>query len=90
MLEFSGACHPYAYAFSCVARGVTRGERGHNYPGASYYGGAESLREGRITAEGAEKFQQCHKYFLQYTTFASEISQVRTWGPNLLLAPGAI
>jgi len=29
---------------------------------------------------GAEKSQQCHKYFLQYSTFASERLQVRTWG----------
>ena len=28
--------------------------------------------------EGAIKSQQCHKYFLQYRTFASERSQVRT------------
>jgi len=33
-----------------------------------------------MTAEGAEKSQQCHKYFLQYTTFASERPQVRIWG----------
>jgi len=28
----------------------------------------------------AEKPQQCHKYFLQYSTFVSERSQVRIWG----------
>jgi len=45
----------------------------------------------RITALGAEKPQQCHKYFLQYSTLAFERPQVRTWGaPNRLLAPGAI
>jgi len=49
---------------------------GHNSPGA------ESLWGRRMTAWGAEKFQQCHKCFLQYTTFASERPQVRT-------APGA-
>jgi len=30
--------------------------------------------------DGAEKSQQCHKYFLQYRTFGSERSQIRTWG----------
>jgi len=29
---------------------------------------------------GAEKSQQCRKYFLQYNTFAPERPQVRTWG----------
>jgi len=32
-----------------------------------------------------------HKYFLQYSRFASETPQVRTLGtPNLLVDPGAI
>jgi len=39
---------------------------------------------------GAMKSQQCHKYFLQYRTFASERSQIRTGAPNLLLEPEAI
>ena len=46
---------------SVPARGVTRGERGHNSPGV------ESLCRRRITAGGAEwlrrKSQKCHKYF---------------------------
>ena len=42
--------------------------------------GAKSLWGRRITEGGAEKSQQCHKYFLQYSTFASERPQVRTWG----------
>jgi len=42
------------------------GQEGHNSPGA------ESLRGRRITAEGAEKSQHCHKYFIQYSSFASE------------------
>jgi len=29
---------------------------------------------------GVEKSQQCHRYFLQYSTFASERPQARTWG----------
>jgi len=38
-------------------RGVTRGSGGHNSSGA------ESLRGRWMTAAGAEKCQQCHKYF---------------------------
>jgi len=55
-----------------------------------------------MTAEGAEKSQQCHKYFFNAVRFASGRPQVRIWGaraylhffrfeygaPNLLLAPG--
>jgi len=47
------------------AQGITRrGQRRHNYSGA------ESLWQWghRIT----EKSQQCHRYFLQCSTFASE------------------
>ena len=36
-----------------------------------------------------EKSQRCHKYFLQYSTFATERSQVRSWGLQTS-APGAI
>jgi len=33
----------------------------------------------------AEMSQQCHKHFLQYSTFESERPQVRTWGtPNFV------
>jgi len=51
---------------------------------------AESLWGRRITAGGAEKSQQCHKYFLQYSTFASERPLLRKWGRQtcfLLRAP---
>jgi len=46
-------------------RGVSRGARGHNSPSA------ESLRGVSNDCGGAKKFKQCHKYFLQYSTFAS-------------------
>jgi len=46
--------------------GVTRGVTGSQFAGC------------RITAGGAEKSQQCHKYFLQYSTFTFEKPQVRT------------
>jgi len=58
--------------------GAEQGEaRGERFPGR------------RITAEGAEKSQQCHKYFLPYSAFASERPQVRTWGAKLASWPGS-
>jgi len=33
-----------------------------------------------MTAGCAEKSQQSHKYFLHYSTFASERPRVQTWG----------
>jgi len=35
-----------------------------------------------------QKSQQCHKYFLQYSTFASARPQVRTWGAKFCSCPG--
>ena len=43
----------------------------------------------RMTAGGTAKCQQCHKYFLQYSTFASERPQVRTWGRQTFFLPRA-
>jgi len=44
-----------------------------------------------MTAEDAEKSQQCHKYFLQYNAFASKKTSSSNMGaPNLILASGAI
>jgi len=37
----------------------------------------------------AKKSQQCHKHFLQYPTFTSKISQVRTWGRQTCFLPQA-
>jgi len=37
---------------------------------------------------GVAKSQQFHKYFLQYSTFASEKPQVWTWGAKLASCPG--
>jgi len=34
----------------------------------------------QMTAKGAGKSQQYHKYCLQYSTYAFERPQVRTWG----------
>jgi len=48
------------------------GQGGHSYSGA------KSLWGRQITAWGAEKSQQCHKYFLRYSTFVFKRPQVRT------------
>jgi len=55
---------------------------GHNYPWA------ESLWGRQMAAGGAEKFQQCHKYFLQCSKFACRRAQFRTWGTKLASCPG--
>ena len=58
-------------------RGVTRGGKGGTILRALiHYGGAESLQGRWITAGGAEKSQQCHKYFLQYSKFVFERTQI--------------
>ena len=41
----------------------------------------------QIAAGGAEKSQQCHKYFLQYSKFASERTQFRSWGRQTCFLP---
>ena len=63
---------------SITARGVTRGARGERFPGR------------RITAGGAEKSEQCLKYFVQQRICFRKISGSNTGAPNLFLAPGAI
>jgi len=59
---------------------VAQEARGAHFPGRQftihYGGGAESLRGRRITAGGAEKSQQCHKYILQYSKCAFERTQI--------------
>ena len=57
------------------------------YGPASHYGGAKSLRVRRMAAGSAEKSQQCHKYFLEYSTFASERPQFRTVGRQTCFLP---
>jgi len=43
------------------------------------------------TLRGGRKVPQCHKHFLQYSTFASERAQIRSWGrQSLFLDPGVI
>jgi len=60
-----------------LIRGVTRGGNGAQFPGR------------RMTARVAKKSQQCRKYFLQYSTFASERPQVRTWERQTCFLPRA-
>jgi len=43
----------------------------------------------QMTAEGTEKSQQCHKYFVQYSKFAAERPQVRTGGWQTFFLPRA-
>jgi len=43
-----------------------------------------------MIAEAAEKAQQCHKYFLQYSTLASDRPQVRTYGWKTCFLPRAL
>ena len=86
--------------YSVVCSDVTRGgQGGHIYPGAN------SLWGRWITAGAAERFQQCHKYFLQYSKFSFEraqgppcVAKLRPWGRRcdhggaklVFFAPGAI
>ena len=67
--------------YSMVHAGVQRGGKGGVIPRApSHYGGAKSLRGVPNGCEVAENSQQCHNYFFQYSTLASERSQSRTLG----------
>jgi len=65
-----------------LTKGITRAARGAQFPGRPVTMGAPN--DYRV----AEKSQQCHKHFLQYTAFTSKISQVRTWGAKLASFPG--
>ena len=61
-----------------LAQGRNEGAKGERFTGRritmgapKHCGGAESPWRRRMAAEGAKKSQQCHKYFLQYSTFDS-------------------
>jgi len=72
-------------------RGVTRGARGAQFPGRRATMVAPNHCGGRrMVAGGAETFQQCHKCFLQYSIFASERPQFRTWGRQTCFMPRAL
>jgi len=72
-----------------------RNERGKGYaiPRAPNHSGAPN------DCGSAKKSQQCHKHFLQYSTFASERPHAQTWGrqtcflrraPSILVTPLSI
>ena len=60
-----------------VPSGITRGGMGEQFPGR------------RMIASGAENSHQCHKYFPQYSIFASERPQFRTQGRQTCFLPQA-
>jgi len=67
-----------------MARGATRGGQGGTITQAPNHDG------GRITAgvqNYCERPQQCHKYFLQYSKFASERAQERPCGRQTCFLP---
>jgi len=58
----------------------------------SAQGRNEGVKGGTITRAPnhcgyTEKSQKCHKYSLQYSKFASERAQVRTWGRQTCFLP---
>jgi len=59
-----------------VGEGAQRGGQGDTDPPAPNYC-------------GGKKSQQCHKHFLENSTFASERPQVRTWGRQMCFLPQA-
>jgi len=67
----------------CYAGAWRGGAKGAQFPGPRINKGALNHCGGR------HKSQQCHRYFLQYSAFASERSQVRTWGGQTCLLPRA-
>jgi len=90
---FFGTCAPknfeemqtrtFSYKAKSHKQGRNGGARGAQIPWApSHYGSPNHCR-------GVEKFQKCHKYFLQYSEFASERAQVRTWGRQTCFLPRA-
>ena len=75
-----------ASQWSTVRRVVTRVAI-HQAP--SHYCDAKLRLERRMAVGGTKKSQQCHKYFFQYRTFASERPQFRTRGRQTCFLPRA-
>jgi len=40
-----------------------------------------------MTAGGVERYEQCHSYELQCSTYATDRPQVRTWGRQTCFLP---
>jgi len=73
-----------------LSQGRNEGGKGGTIPRAPiHYGGADMLLGRRMTAGGAEKSQQCHKYFLQYSKFSFERTPVRPRGRQICFLPRA-
>ena len=66
-----------SFGYVYTVTGVRKGDNGGAIPRApNHYGSAEMS-------------QKCHKYFLQYSEFASERAQVPTWGRQTCFLPRA-
>jgi len=67
----------------CVTRGEAEETQFH-FPGHRITMGAPNH------SGGAEKCQNCHKYFFQFSKFTSNRAQVRTWGRQTCFLPRAL
>ena len=86
-------------AMEFAETGHTREERPDLHPCVNYTNNTVGIpTQGRckgaqfpwrkITMGSAETSQPCLKYFVQYSIFASERPQVRTWGRQTCFCPG--
>jgi len=72
-----------------LIQGRNEGCKEGTIPRASnHHGGVESLQGVPNHCGGAKKTQNCHKYYVQYCTFASERPQDRIWGRQTCFCPG--
>ena len=62
-------------------QGHREGGKGTKFPGRRI------TVEGPNDCGGRQKSQQCHKYFLQYSTFVSARPRVQRWGGELASRP---
>ena len=63
-----------------------------NAPSTAAEGGGQGGRNSprrRITADGAKKSQQCHKYFLQQLICSQKTSGSNMWAPSNFVTPPA-
>ena len=70
-----------------ITRGVTTGGKEAQFSGYRITS-RQLLRVAPNDCGGVKKSQQCHQYFLQYSTFASERPQVRSSGRQTCFLPG--
>jgi len=72
------------YTNRATDQGRNEGGKGVTIPRVPNHAGGRQM-----TAGDAEKSQQSHKYFLQYSTFATGRPQVRKWGRQTCFLPRA-